>query len=196
METNKDILKAVANTNAYADRVCELVKTIVASHYKLPVTAYNGKSRKRPVIKMKQSSVYFMRKFLPKVTLEYIGEKMGYDHATVLYHIRTVTNLIEVDKETKNDIAQIEQALQVNHDSINLNGDLRKEYYFVDMTNCASVPLGNKQAVVLCNFNTGQIDEFMGVLKKHYNNDGLQARKHKNTGLFILEEEKEKDEPK
>lgn len=199
METKEEILNITGENNAYALRICDLVRTVVAGYYDLPITAFNSKSRKRPVVKMKQASVYFIRQALPKATLQYIGQQVGsYDHATVLHCLKTIKNLMETDRETKNEIEQIASKLQLQKDAIRLDGDIEKEYYYINLGSCTSIKLPNGKAIVLTGYSQVELDVFMKVngLSTNSGANKVEPMQHTNTNLFILQKKKKEDEPK
>ncbi|MFH2032063.1 MAG: helix-turn-helix domain-containing protein [Bacteroidota bacterium] len=67
------------------------------------------KTRKREVVLPRQITHYFCKK-LTKHTLDSIGNKVGgKDHATVLYSVNTVSNLIDTDKKFKKNIDCLEK---------------------------------------------------------------------------------------
>ena len=137
-------------------------------------------------MKLKQTSVYFMRKLLPKATLNYIGSQMGYDHATVLHSLKVINNLLLTDKSTQEDVRLIDAMLQIKQDSIMLGGNINNNYYFVGLDKCDSVKLPNGQSIVFSGMLPKQVDAIVGLLNTHYNAP-LEVKKHLNTGLFILE---------
>lgn len=192
MKEKKPQIEALFQKEAYSNRICELVKMIVSSYYQLPISAYDSKSRKRQVIKMKQSSVYFIRKLLPKATLIYIGSQMKYDHATVLHCLKCISNLLETDVETRVDIQQLQKNLEIETDSFRIDGNANKEYHYINLDECSSFKFDDKRGVVLSNFDETQLKEFETFINDFYK---LQPERynHKNTGLFIVEKKKIKD---
>ena len=135
---------------------------------------------------MKQATVYFIKKSLPKATLHYIGSQVSYDHSTVVYSLKQVENLMLTDKETKKDISIISKAVAIENDRIRLEGDIQKEYYYINLNTCKSARFGSGKGIVLTGFGDTEIDAIFQKLKDIYNEE-LVAREHKNTGLFILE---------
>ena len=72
------------------------------------------KTRKREVIEARQLFHFFCRRYT-KMTLTSIGNMGGgLDHATVLYSIRTVSNLCETDKNKKKTFDAIEKVILDN----------------------------------------------------------------------------------
>jgi hypothetical protein len=183
---NLDILNIVGENEAYANKVCNLIKDIVCCYYNLPPTAYHSRSRVRQVIKMKQTAVYFIKKSLPKATLQYIGKHVNYDHATVLYSIKQINNHIETDKETKRDIDTISKAVQIENDRLSIDGDLQKEYYYINLNSCKSTKLESGRGIVFSGFSDKEADAIIKKIEEIYN-EQISIKEHKNTGLFILE---------
>lgn len=84
-------------------------KAEIAERTLLPILQYSGftideiraKTRKRPVCKWRQICAYFLDG-LGIFTLKEIGDFLnpeGFNHATIIYSVHTVRNLIETDTE-------------------------------------------------------------------------------------------------
>lgn len=185
METKK-LIDVVSHNGAYADKVSMLVKEVVSSYYDMPMTAFQSRSRLRQVIRMKQTCVYFIKKFLPKATLSYIGQQTNYDHCTVIYSIKQVENLYEFNKETKRDIDTLKQVIEIEQDNLRLGGNLKDEYYYINLNECYSAKFLDGKAVVLEGFDEKQAQDFIGKINMLYEQE-LKLREHKKTGVFILE---------
>ena len=138
---------------------------------------------------MKQASVYFMRKLLPKATLLYIGRQMQYDHATVLHCVKVINNLLETDKETRMDIQALSKNIELETDLIRLDGKVNSEYHFINLDNCTSFKLPDSRGIVLSNFDDDQINEFKAFIQSFYKHKP-EPHTHINTGLFIIEKNK------
>lgn len=188
METKK-LIDAVSHNGAYADKVSMLVKEVVSSYYDMPMTAFQSRSRLRQVIRMKQTCVYFIKKFLPKATLSYIGQQTNYDHCTVIYSIKQVENLYEFNKETKRDIDTLKQVIEIEQDNLRLSGSLKDEYYYINLNECYSAKFFNGNSIVLEGFNEKEAKDFIGKINLLYEEE-LKLREHKKTGVFILEKNK------
>ncbi len=182
----KKLIEVVSHKEAYADKVSMLVKEIVSSYYDMPITAFQTKSRLKQVIRMKQTSVYFIKKFLPKATLSYIGQQTNYDHCTVIYSIKQVENLYEFNKETKRDIDALSQVIEIEQDRSRLDGNLKNEYYYMNLNNCFSAKFFNGKGLVLEGFDKEQAIDLIDKINLLYE-EQLKLREHKSTGVFILE---------
>ena len=189
----KEILNIITEPNVYTKRICDLIKQVVTNYYDLPINVFEGRSRIRAVIKAKQSSVYLIRKALPNITLQEIGNQTNYNHSTILHCIKTINNLLETDEETKSDIASLQQIFQLGSDAVTLQGDIEKEYYYINITDCISVKLPNKKAIILVNFTK---EETLIMIKENvFLKEQLpHPVEHKNTGLFILQKNKKEDD--
>ena len=188
--TTKDILKSLHNQQLYGDKVTELIQKVVSTYYDLPITAYKSKSRKRQVIKMKQATVYFLKRMLPKATLVNIGRVMEYNHATILHSLKSVSNLYETDRETKKDIDALEKMLQFESDSKKGYGNIDEDYYYIGLDDCFSYKLTNNKAIVFSGLSTDEIQEIIAILRPGIIPTPL-PKQHSKTGLFILEYEKQ-----
>ena len=83
--------------------VCEEMGTSQADFF--------TKSRKRNIVQARQLSMYFSKKYT-KAPLTVIGEQCGgKDHATVIHALKTVTNLLDTDKQFRATADKIEQTL-------------------------------------------------------------------------------------
>lgn len=187
MEIDK-LTNALEDKEAYANTITNMVKQVVSSYYNMPISAFQSKSRLRPVIRMKQTCVYFIKKFLPKATLMYIGQHTNYDHCSVIYSIKQIENLYEFNKETKQDIDTIRQVIEIEQDKLRLNGDLFKEFYYVDLSVCDSIKLIDGRTIVISGYNTEQKSALIELLNNFYQQN-LELHKHNNTGVYILEKQ-------
>ncbi len=89
----------------------DIIKT-VAGYYGVEVSAINTRSRKREVVLVRQVAMFLAKKYLDMSTAkigQYIGDR---DHATVLHACKAVTNLAETDKQFRNELNEIDLALQ------------------------------------------------------------------------------------
>lgn len=191
MENNRSISRHINESSAYSTRVIEMIKMVVCNYYNLPVNIFTSKSRKREIIICKQTTVYFLRKKLPKLTLKHIGNETKYDHATVLHCIKTIENLIETDKKTEYDVREIGKVLSMNQDALSLE-DIGEKYYFLNMDNCISLKMNNGKALILVGYNMDEASMFVAENKESM--EGVLPVPHNDTKLFILERKKQDDD--
>ena len=60
---------------------------------------FYSKSKKREMVQARQLAMHFSKKFT-KLSLAMIGQQCGgRDHATVIHALKTVSNLLETDKQ-------------------------------------------------------------------------------------------------
>lgn len=84
----------------------------VAEFYGVEVNSINTRSRKREVVQVRQVAMYLAKKYLD-LSSSKIGQYVGKrDHATVLHACKSITNLIETDKQFRCELNQIEISLQ------------------------------------------------------------------------------------
>lgn len=89
----------------------KIVKT-VAEYYNVEVSSVGTKSRKREIVLVRQTAMYLAKKHLD-LSSSKIGYQIGRrDHATVLHACKTIANLLDTDKKFRNEMSEIEAAIQ------------------------------------------------------------------------------------
>ncbi|WP_243349041.1 chromosomal replication initiator protein DnaA [Parabacteroides sp. FAFU027] len=97
--------KKEISTEQILDKVCE--------YFSLDQKMVNSKSRKREYAQARQISMYLAKKHTDQ-SFSRIGELIGKkDHATVLHACKTIKNLIEIDKNLRSQIDEIEKELKM-----------------------------------------------------------------------------------
>jgi chromosomal replication initiator protein len=90
----------------------EKIRDVVCEYYSLSVDSISTKSRKREVVQARQIAMY-LSKQLTKNSLSSIGNAIGQrDHATVLHACKIVTDLMEIDKNFRSSVKEIEERLK------------------------------------------------------------------------------------
>ena len=91
--------------------VDKIVKT-VAEYYNVDINSINTKSRKREIVLVRQTAMFLAKKHLDLSTSK-IGQQIGRrDHATVLHACKTISNLLDTNKQFRSEMNEIETALQ------------------------------------------------------------------------------------
>ncbi|MEA3317028.1 MAG: helix-turn-helix domain-containing protein, partial [Bacteroidota bacterium] len=89
------------------------IQKIVSGYFNMSSDMLQSKTRKREIVQARQIAMYFS-KTLTKSSLASIGAQIGgKDHATVLHACKTINNLIDTDKQFKNQISDIEKKLKI-----------------------------------------------------------------------------------
>lgn len=90
----------------------EIIISIIEDFHELKDGEIHIKTRKRKFVQSRQEAMYFAKKFT-KLSLREIGKLIGdKDHATVLHACRTINNLIETNKNFKEEIEKIESLIK------------------------------------------------------------------------------------
>lgn len=188
---SKEILESITKQDVYAEKMCELIKSVVCAYYQLPVSIFDNRSRLRPIIKAKQVTTYFLRKALPKTTLLHIGKMLKYDHASILHNLRAVNNLLQTDKEMQTDIKAISKILDLEASIEKVDGNIDNDFYYINMDNCVSIKMEGGKAMILVGYTIEDASVFVAnhqdIMK------GILPVEHKQTGLLILQK-KQNDE--
>lgn len=98
--------------NTVHEMSIDFIQKVVCDYYNMPVNQLFSKSRKRDIVHVRHSSMYFAKKYTD-LSLSQIGAKCGdKDHATVLHACRAIENLIATDKKIKEDLNNIDKILK------------------------------------------------------------------------------------
>jgi len=165
----------------FSNKVCDLVKRVVCDYYEMPYTIFYKRNRERMNVKVRQVSCYFMQKLLPKVTLKYIGEQIAYNHATVIHSIKTMNNIIDTDRDFKREISEIYRILESEQATVQFNGNIDKDFYYINMDECISIKFPDGKAIVLTGYTEVEAQQFIGE------RIDVSTVEHHKTRLFILQ---------
>jgi chromosomal replication initiator protein len=101
--------------NSQKEISIDYIKNIVCDYFQITVDEINSKTRKREIVQARQLAMYFSKKHT-KCSLANIGMQCGNkDHATVLHAYRTVTDLLDTDKQFKVWVDEIDKKLKVSN---------------------------------------------------------------------------------
>ena len=90
----------------------ETIISKVCEHYNIDESAIHTKTRKREIVQVRQIAMFLAKKHTDNSASK-IGQLIGKrDHATVLHACKTVKDLIEVDKNFKTEIEEIEATIK------------------------------------------------------------------------------------
>lgn len=84
---------------------------IVCEYTGYSLEELKSKSRKRELVFARMLIFYNARHHLRRTTLKTIGEPFNRDHATVLHGVKTISDLMDVDKEVRKDVQAIQSSL-------------------------------------------------------------------------------------
>ena len=91
----------------------DTIITKVCEHYKLDESVLHSKSRKREVVQIRQMAMLLAKKHTD-ISASKIGHLIGNrDHATVLHACKIMKDLVEVNKEVKEEVEKIEASFRV-----------------------------------------------------------------------------------
>ncbi len=99
-------------TITHKTNTVEKIRDVVCEYFSLSVDAISTKSRKREVVQARQIAMY-LSKQLTKNSLSSIGFTIGQrDHATVLHACKIVTDLMDIDKNFRTSVHEIQERLK------------------------------------------------------------------------------------
>ncbi|HON18579.1 MAG TPA: chromosomal replication initiator protein DnaA [Salinivirgaceae bacterium] len=107
----RDVLDKLVSTTRKKITI-ESIQNAVCSYFKIPVDEIKGRSRKREIVLVRQISMYFAKE-LTKDSLASIGKNIGgRDHATVLHACKSVKDMMEIDRNFRQSLLDIERILK------------------------------------------------------------------------------------
>ena len=87
----------------------DYIQKVICDYFNLPIESIQSHTRKREIVQARQLAMYFAKK-MTKSSLAIIGLQCGNkDHATVLHACKTVTNLVETDKQFRFWVEELEK---------------------------------------------------------------------------------------
>ncbi len=111
IELAEKIVSRIVNIKR-VDHTVEKIRDMVCEYFSLTVDAIATKSRKREVVQARQIAMY-LSKQLTKNSLSSIGFAIGQrDHSTVLHACKIVSDLMDIDKNFRLNVQEIEKKLK------------------------------------------------------------------------------------
>lgn len=98
----QEIATAISTKLVHKRQPMERIYAVVSEYAKFDI---KQKSRRRDISWMRQSAQYVMR--LHGYSSLSIGEMLGYDHSTVLYSLKAVSDRMSVDPDYRNEVNNI-----------------------------------------------------------------------------------------
>lgn len=147
MKLNKEIKNEYdengLNLNIYEINKVNYIKSHVAKRLELDETEFKNKSRRRDIVTMKHLTAYFIRKYLKKTSYAFIGEQFNnLDHATILYGIRKVYDLMDSDKKFKEIVEKIDVEIG---DYLNIANDVGMDKRIIDLNKLNMLDISNER---------------------------------------------------
>lgn len=113
-EIDVDLAKHIVGKSIHKETKAITIEEIISAVCKwfgMEIETIHSKSRKREVVQARQISMFLAKKHTDASSSR-IGQKIGdKDHATVLHAYKTIKDLMEVDKQLKKDVEELEKTL-------------------------------------------------------------------------------------
>lgn len=108
--TKQMIDKYVKNTSKEIS--IDYIQKVISDYFDIPVEMMMSRTRKREIVQARQLAMYFSKQYT-KSSLATIGMHCGNkDHATVLHACKTVSNLLDTDKQFNNYVSELEKKIK------------------------------------------------------------------------------------
>ncbi len=90
----------------------DYIQKIISDYFNIPVEMIVSKTRKREIVQARQLAMFFSKKYT-KSSLATIGLHCGNkDHATVLHACKTVSNLVDTDKQFNSYVNELDKKIK------------------------------------------------------------------------------------
>jgi hypothetical protein len=134
------------------NRIINRIMAYVSNYYHLDNELYKSSNRKREIVMMKHTSAFFIKKYIKDITYAKIGTHFNnLDHATILYAIRKITELMQFNKFIKNDIDTIDLKIKPYIDSVIIKSSLNENTLNFDKVTLLKIT--DKKSVLINGFS-------------------------------------------
>jgi len=111
MDLAKQMIDKFVRNTAHEISI-DYIQKVVSDYFKVPVNELFTSSRKREVVQVRQTSMFFAKKYT-EMSLAQIGAMCGNkDHATVLHACRNIENILATDSKFKAKLDEISKILR------------------------------------------------------------------------------------
>ncbi|MBR3100805.1 MAG: chromosomal replication initiator protein DnaA [Muribaculaceae bacterium] len=113
-EITVDLAKTVISNSVHINKrqvTFELIAEVVANHYNIDTEQLYGKSRKREISDARQLLMYFAKKET-QLSSTNIGLRLSRNHATVLHACKQIEQRMSVEKEFRQEVADMAASLK------------------------------------------------------------------------------------
>jgi len=162
---------------------CEQTIETVARQFALDDDFRSVNTRKREYVYARQICMMLIKKHT-NLSLGRIGELIGdKDHATVLHANKTILNLMQINKNIRSEVNEIERLILYKMSVLLNKKTTNNDLYYINFDNYNSVRFSDEKGIVFTGFSEAEIFRLLLFL----NSRPDDLRKHKNTGYYILE---------
>ena len=167
-------------------KLMDFILKVVQSYYQVEEDYFSKKTRRNDILYPRQIAMYLTKKNT-KLSLNKIGQRFGNkNHATVINAVKKIQGYIDVDKQVKKQVADIQQIIKVKSSSA-LNGyKLNDMFYYINLEEFVSLRFGEEKTMIITGFSEEEISKIKQVL-----NGLTESKTHNNTGIYILEKREE-----
>lgn len=108
----KDVMRSFVN-DINREVTPEVIQKAVADHFNLDVEKIKSTTRRRQVVLARQISMFLVKQHTNE-SLKKIGQLFGNrDHSTVIYSLRTVTDLMDTNDEVRRALSELERKIRI-----------------------------------------------------------------------------------
>ena len=97
----------------YEKRIIKHIIEIILLYYNIPAARLYEKTRKPEIVKARYQVIYFVSKYISKITMGRRGEIFGLDHSTIHHALKTVNNEIETNTEYRMQVIELDGIIKL-----------------------------------------------------------------------------------
>lgn len=178
-ESENQYSQNIVNLTAYEKNKISYIKTHVAKRLELDESEFKNNSRRREIVTMKYVASYFIRKYIKRTTYAFIGQQFNnLDHATILYGIRKVYDLMDSDKKFNEMVTKLEIEIRDYLSPIN---DANVYKRIIDLNKLDMLDISPEKKILFVGFSDIEMIEN----QRHFNTKEIKT--FENTGLYFCE---------
>lgn len=178
-EDKKKYEADVVNLTVSKKNTIKYIKSYVAKNLELEESEFYNKSRRREIVTLKQVTSYFIRKYVKNISYANIGQQFNnLYHATILYGIRKVYDLMDSDKKFKSMVEKMDIEIKGYITSISDENIYKK---IIDLNELDMLDVSPEKKVLFVGFSDIEMKAYQNFFKTD------EIKRFDNTGLYLCE---------
>lgn len=163
----------------HQDNLINFIKETCASYYNMDMVYLELPMRKREVITFRHTVYYFIKRYIYDMSFAAIGQLFSdQNHATVLYAVKNIANLMEFDRKTKNDINHMDSKIKAYAESLGF--DCKSNGTFIDFGDLKLITISKDKHIAVTGMDERDIKK---IVKLFSANEPVEYNK---TGLYLI----------
>lgn len=164
----------------HEDNLINYIKSTCSNYYDIDQIYLELPTRKREVITLRHMVYFFIKRYLYDMPFATIGQLFAnQNHATVLYAVKSITNLAEFNKKIREDISQMDAKIKEYAESLGFN--CKSSELFIDFGTMQLITISKDKHIAVTGMDERDIKK---IVKLFY---AKPAVEYTNTGFYLVE---------